>query len=170
MEELRGKVVLLDFWATWCPPCREMLPVLQDLHERHRGQGLAVVGVTLDRAGPDVVQRFVQDHGVGYTVGFPGQKLMSRYGAPRQIPTLLVLDRRGRLVETLVGVHRRERIDAIVQPLLQDPPPASEPAAAIPAPRTSLRVELGTAPSPAELDPPSGEAAPIAAPEGRHAR
>ena len=65
LEDLRGKVVLLNVWATWCPPCREEIPALQKLHERHSAQGLEVVGVSVDAQGEETeVAEFVKSHGV----------------------------------------------------------------------------------------------------------
>ncbi|MBI4566407.1 MAG: TlpA family protein disulfide reductase [Planctomycetes bacterium] len=120
LADLRDNVVLLDFWATWCPPCREMIPILQTLHYEYQSRGLAVVGVALDQEGPAVVRPFVRKFGVQYQIAMPNPSLLEAFGPIHAIPVLVVLDRNGRIRQRLIGVHSREDLEALVVALLAE--------------------------------------------------
>lgn len=95
------RVVILDFWATWCDPCKEELPVFQELHRKYGHKGLAVVGIALDKGGAKDVKPFVKEKGLTYTMLVdPRLTLKSRYGI-RLLPTTYVIDRSG----IIRGVH-----------------------------------------------------------------
>jgi peroxiredoxin len=103
LSELAGRVVLLNFWATWCAPCRDELPALQALHETLAREGLAVVAVSVDAGAPDAVARFAAARGLGFAVLHdPSEEVARRYGA-LAYPTSVVIDRSGRIVQRAVG-------------------------------------------------------------------
>lgn len=104
LDQLRGQVVLLNVWATWCPPCRREIPVLQALHEAHAGDGLRVVGVSVDAAGEaQAVREFVDDYGVTFDIWLdPGERVSSTFRTSG-VPTTLLIDRDGRLVWRHLG-------------------------------------------------------------------
>lgn len=112
---LRGKVVLVDFWATWCGPCQRELPALQSLLEKHRSAGLAVLGVSLDD-DLDAVTTFLDEHKIGWEtlMGDPARQLAQRCGV-RAIPTYLLLDREGNVV---AAAHQVEALAPQVAQLL----------------------------------------------------
>lgn len=98
-----SRVVLLDFWATWCPPCREEAPQLQKLHEKYGKKGLAVVGVALDKGGADDVKPFVKKHKLTYTMLVdPSSRIARQYGI-RGIPTTYMIDKKGTIRNVHVG-------------------------------------------------------------------
>ena len=70
LADLRGKLVWLNFWASWCPPCQGETPVLRDMDERYRSKGLAIVGIAVQETTPDDVRAYAQKYGLGYTIAF----------------------------------------------------------------------------------------------------
>jgi peroxiredoxin len=117
-SSLRGKVVILDFWATWCPPCREEIPHFVSLQSKYRGQGLQIVGVSLDAGGAKDVKPFADEHDVNYTMLIGNEDIARTYGNIYAIPTTFVLDRSGKIVQRFVGFTAPEVIEATIKPLL----------------------------------------------------
>ncbi|MDD3088551.1 MAG: TlpA disulfide reductase family protein [Candidatus Omnitrophica bacterium] len=113
-----GKVVVINFFATWCPPCRMEVPDFQDLHERYAGQGLVIVGISMDQGGAADVKPFVKANGVTYTVVMGNQNVAARYGGIRGIPTTFLIDREGNISQKMVGYRPKETIEAAVRELL----------------------------------------------------
>jgi peroxiredoxin len=105
LARLRGQVVLLNVWATWCVPCRREVPELQALHTAHSGRGLRVVGITVDsRGAEEQIRRFVDEFGMTYEVWWdPDQSVMQKLGAIG-VPLTVVIDRQGRIAWRHLGV------------------------------------------------------------------
>ena len=94
MSALRGKVVVVDFWASWCEPCREEFPVLERLYRAHRARGLVVVGVSVDNAAPNI-QRFLRRTPASFPIVHDARhSVADRYRPPR-MPSSYIIDRRG---------------------------------------------------------------------------
>jgi cytochrome c biogenesis protein CcmG, thiol:disulfide interchange protein DsbE len=104
LADLEGSVVLLNVWATWCAPCREEIPALQELHERHHAEGLRVVGVSVDgRREGDNVRRFADSFGVTYAIWHdPDDRVGSRFRSIG-VPTTVLIDRGGTIVWRHLG-------------------------------------------------------------------
>jgi thiol-disulfide isomerase/thioredoxin len=117
-SDFKGKVVLLDFWATWCPPCRDEIPGFIELQEQYGDQGLVVVGVSLDEGGAAVVKRFMQRFKMNYPVVMGDEKVANDFGGIRGIPTTFVLDREGRIVSRHVGFAEKEVFEREIKGLL----------------------------------------------------
>jgi thiol-disulfide isomerase/thioredoxin len=105
MADYAGRVLVLDFWATYCPPCREEIPQLIELQRRFGAQGLNIVGLNVGGADdrPKVAE-FVRAYRIQYTLGYPDTELVNLYlGDNDVIPQTIVFDRKGRLVKHFVG-------------------------------------------------------------------
>ena len=117
VSDLRGKVVMVDFWSSWCPPCRAEAPVLAEAYRRYRDQGVEFVGVTIWDSEDRAVE-FIEGHGAEYPNGLDSKgEIAIDYGV-RGIPEKFFLDREGRLVRKYVGPVDEERLDAVLTELL----------------------------------------------------
>jgi thiol-disulfide isomerase/thioredoxin len=118
LSKQRGKVVLVDFWATWCPPCRMSIPHLIDLQKEHGGKNFTVVGVSLDQQS-QVLPPFVTQWKMNYPVVNDSDGAVARaYGGIRSIPTGVLIDRHGKVITGFVGYHPKEEMEAMVEQAL----------------------------------------------------
>ena len=129
LADLRDHVVLLNVWATWCPPCRDEIPALQALHESYSDRGLRIVGVSVDaQHDRDEIRPFADGYGVTYTLWHdPGDEIRTRFRIVG-VPTTLLIDRTGTIVWRHVGPVTEDdpALNAAVEAALQTP--VSSPA------------------------------------------
>ena len=103
LESYRGRIVFLNFWATWCVPCREEMPAMERLYRRYRDQGLVVLALSVDVHGEAAITPFVKELGLTFPVGLdPNMRIASLYGI-RALPSTFLLDRQGRIVGSAIG-------------------------------------------------------------------
>lgn len=117
-SDFRGKVVILDFWATWCAPCRVEIPHFVELQKQYGDKGLTVIGVSLDEQGPEIVKKFVKQLGVSYPIVIGNEKVAEAYGGIIAIPTTFVIDRQGRIVSQHMGYNDKATFEKEIQSLL----------------------------------------------------
>jgi cytochrome c biogenesis protein CcmG/thiol:disulfide interchange protein DsbE len=118
LSDFRGKVVLVDFWATWCGPCKIMIPWFIDLERKHKDKGFAVIGVSMDDEGWDVVKPFLSRMNVNYRVVIGTDPVAQSYGGIEALPTTFLIDREGRIAATHVGLTSRKEFENGVEQLL----------------------------------------------------
>ena len=121
LADFKGKVVLLNFWATWCPPCRQEIPDLVALQNQYRDKGLVVIGISLDEKGPAPVKAFVNRMKINYPVVMGDQKTAAAYGGIEAIPTTFYIDRAGNVAGVHQGGADRATFEAALKPLLEKP-------------------------------------------------
>ena len=121
-KRFRGKVVLVDFWATWCGPCRISMPEMQALHDRYAKRGFSVLGISVDQHGPAPVQRFVTTRKLTYPIAIddPNDPVAERFGV-RALPTAFLVDGKGQVVARWIGAPDPKEIEQHLSRLL---PPA----------------------------------------------
>jgi len=117
-DALRGKVVLINFWATWCLPCRVEMPLLQRMAERHREAGLVVVGLSVDRGSEQSVRAFLRERGVTYPVAVVGPDVERAFGGVRGYPTSMLMDRSGVIRHVVIGPLAAASLEPAVRRLL----------------------------------------------------
>lgn len=119
--DLAGKVVLVNFWATWCLPCRAEMPLLQAMADRHRDRGFVVYGLSVDRGAPETVRAFLEQRGISYPVAIVGRDAEQAFGGIVGYPTSLLLDRHGRVRHRAVGPLVGISFELAVRRLLAEP-------------------------------------------------
>jgi cytochrome c-type biogenesis protein len=121
LSELRGRVVMLNFWATWCGPCRAEIPELNAMQRDMREQGLTIIGVDWDDTA-EGVKEFQQELPQDYTVLLGGEEVQSLFGGIPSLPTTYIIDREGRIRHTIIGARGRAFFEAAIKPLLDEAP------------------------------------------------
>lgn len=113
---LKGKVALIDFWATWCPPCRKEIPHFNKLYAEYRKQGLLVIGLALDEKAAEV-RTFMRQMPIEYPVAFASPELQQQFGGIEVYPTAFLVDREGRIVKKYLGYIYPDEFDQDVKAL-----------------------------------------------------
>jgi cytochrome c biogenesis protein CcmG/thiol:disulfide interchange protein DsbE len=132
LSDYRGKVVILDFWATWCGPCRIEIPWFMDLQRKNKDRGFEVLGVAMDDEGWEVVKPFLAELGVNYRVMVGDDLTAQMYGGVDALPTTFLIDKTGRIAAVHVGLASRKEIEDGVEQLLQAPAPVASAGAGEP--------------------------------------
>lgn len=117
---LQGKVVLVNFWATWCLPCRAEMPLLEAMWKRHAARGFVLVGFSTDRTGEGSVRTFLAKRRITYPVAIIGSDVEDAFGGVRGIPTSFLLDQTGRIRHRVVGPLAPATLELALRRLLAD--------------------------------------------------
>jgi cytochrome c biogenesis protein CcmG/thiol:disulfide interchange protein DsbE len=120
LSDFKAKVVILDFWATWCGPCVIEIPHFVELYEQYKDQGFAMVGISVDRKGISVVKSFAQKHQVNYPILMTDGQVEKAYGDITGIPTTFVIDSAGKIRRKYVGYRDKAVFEADIKALLAE--------------------------------------------------
>lgn len=120
LSDYKGKVVLLNFWATWCGPCKIELPWFVDFEQRYKDRGFAVLGVSMDDDGWDTVKPYLEDHKINYRVVIGSDEVADQYGGVSSLPTSFILDREGKIAGTHVGLVSKSNYQNEIEQLLDN--------------------------------------------------
>lgn len=127
LEGLGGKVVWLNFFASWCPPCQQETPILRELSERYRERGLEIIGVSVQETSPDDVRAYAERYRLPYTIGFDGSGDLFHAYRVFALPTQFFIDTDGRLVQVVNGPVDEAGASALIESLLPMPAPKPTP-------------------------------------------
>jgi peroxiredoxin len=118
LSDLKGKIVFINFWATWCGPCRQEVPAFIELQEEYGTDDLAILGISVDQGDLSVVEAFAKSYNINYEILYANQKVVSIYGGIQSIPTTFVVDRDGFLRDRQVGFPGKEYFIQVVNFLM----------------------------------------------------
>jgi peroxiredoxin len=121
LSDYKGKVVLLDFFATWCGPCKIEIPWFMEFERKNKDRGFSVLGVSMDDEGWEVVKPFLQELGVNYRVVIGNDMTAQSYGGVDALPTAFLIDRNGRIAAVHVGLSGKKEFEDGIDKLLQTP-------------------------------------------------
>jgi peroxiredoxin len=120
LSDYRGKVVVLDFWATWCPPCRAEIPDFIKLYSKYKQDGFQMLGVSLDEGGLKDVIPFMKQYGINYPIVLGTEEVVSAYGGIRGIPTTFVIDKNGYVRDAFEGYRPSSVFEKLIQQLTKE--------------------------------------------------
>lgn len=131
LSDFKGKVVLLDFWATWCMPCKIEIPWFQEFHRKNAESDFAVVGISMDEKGWEVVKPFLNKMSIAYRIVIGDDKLADEYSRTDkklsrgldQLPTTFLIDREGRIAAAHEGLTGKNVFEDSIKQLLAEPAP-----------------------------------------------
>lgn len=116
----KGRVVLLDFWATWCGGCKVEIPWYMEFQNKYEDRGFVVIGVSMDEDGWKSVRPFLEEHKLNYPVVIGSQEVAELYGGITSMPMTLLIDRDGKIADSHVGMVDKAAFEGEIQALLQD--------------------------------------------------
>lgn len=118
LSDYHGKAVLLNFWATWCEPCKIEMPWFVDLQKKYGPQGLQVLGVAMDDAPPKDIAEFAQKLGVNYPIVIGKEEVGTQYGGVQFLPSTFYITRDGKILDHVFGLVSRSEIESNIQKAL----------------------------------------------------
>jgi peroxiredoxin len=129
LSDFRGKAVLLNFWATWCGPCKIEMPWFVDLQNQYGSQGLQIVGVAMDDASKEDIGKFAKDMGVNYPILIGKESVGDQYGGVPALPESFLISRDGKVIDKIIGLRGKAEIEDAVKKALNTQPAASQASA-----------------------------------------
>ena len=118
LSDHSDKVVIVDFWATWCGPCRMEIPGFVRLYKKYNKKGLEINGVSFDRDGWKAVKPFMKQYKINYPIVLRNKQIVNSYGGIRSIPTTFIINKNGEIVEKIIGYHPEVYFDNKIKELL----------------------------------------------------
>ncbi|MCU1328615.1 MAG: Redoxin domain protein [Bryobacterales bacterium] len=119
LSDYKGRIVLIDFWATWCLPCKAAIPWMNEIAEKYKPQGVGVLGISMDDEGWDVVKPFVKETAVKYPILMGTKRVGELYGEVDNLPVAFFVDRNQKIAAIHLGAATRQQFEAVIQSLLK---------------------------------------------------
>ena len=111
LSDFQGKVIFLNFWATWCPPCRAEIPGFVEIYEKYKAKGMQIIGISVDRIKPEKVLEFVKKYKINYPVIMANSDLVQKFEPGRAIPVTIIIDSQGRIRSKHIGYMDKNTLE-----------------------------------------------------------
>ncbi|MEO0231126.1 MAG: TlpA disulfide reductase family protein [candidate division WOR-3 bacterium] len=118
-EHIKNKVVIIDFWDTWCPPCRAEIPHFIEIYSDYEDKGVLIIGIAFAREGIERVKSFCEENGINYPVLVANREVVESYGGISAIPTTFIINKKGEIVEKIIGYRDKEFFEEKIKELLK---------------------------------------------------
>jgi len=138
LSDFRGKAVLLNFWATWCGPCKIEMPWFVDLQNQYRAQGFQIVGVAMDDGSKEDIAKFAKDMGVNYPILIGKEAVGDQYGGVPALPETFLITRDGKIMDKIIGLRGKSEIEDAIKRALNTRPAASQASTLEKSEKTSV--------------------------------
>ena len=120
LSDFRGKIVVLNFWATWCGPCRKEMPDFIELQKEYGNDGLQFIGIALDQEGADKVRPFVERNKISYPILIGNNEIADKYGGMNAIPVTFLIDRKGMIRNHYIGMRQKSDLEEMALALMRE--------------------------------------------------
>ncbi len=117
-QSYRGKVMLVNFWATWCPPCRKEIPSLIEIQKNYKDQGFTVIGISVDQSEVEVIKKFTDKMGINYPVAVGTMEVAKEFGSTSGIPASFLIDRKGTINKRYAGYVTKEQLKKDIEEII----------------------------------------------------
>lgn len=118
LQDYEGKALLLNFWDTWCPPCRAELPYFIELYDQYQSKGLEILGVAFGRNGEKAVREFIKDNGINYPNAIGSKEIVEGFGPIQSIPTTFMIDATGKIYKKYIGSRAKDVFEKDIKAML----------------------------------------------------
>jgi cytochrome c biogenesis protein CcmG, thiol:disulfide interchange protein DsbE len=118
LDDYRGQVVLVNFWASWCPPCRVEMPGFERVYRERRDQGFVILGIATDTHAEDAIREFIAEHDITYPILLANRQVIQDYGGIRSLPETFLVDREGVIRHRIIGYFAEPALRAAVGRML----------------------------------------------------
>jgi cytochrome c biogenesis protein CcmG/thiol:disulfide interchange protein DsbE len=118
LSDYKGNVVIIDFWATWCGPCRRGIPEFIELQDEYGEDNLTILGISVDQGDLSVVPAFAEKYGINYPILYANQDVQRKYGPIRSIPTAFIIDKEGKVRDMAIGLRPKSYFKRTIDSLL----------------------------------------------------
>jgi len=120
MKDFKGQILVVNFWATWCPPCSEEVPKLNDLYDRYKNKGVQVIGIALDKDSLELVAPFMKRNKINYPILIGNHEVLTGLKNFKGVPTTLLFNQKGKIHRRFDGSFDLEQLEESLQSLLED--------------------------------------------------